>query len=132
MENLGYYNGKFGPLEEMMVPMNDRVCYFGDGVYDATYSRNGVIFALDEHIDRFFNSAGLLRIELPCTKDEMKRHPQTIWSSKVDSGNNFVYWQATRGTGIRNHRVPQKRARPTSGSQSSPQRSRIFLSALSS
>ena len=52
MENLGYYNGKFGPLEEMMVPMNDRVCYFGDGVYDATYSRNGVIFALDEHIDR--------------------------------------------------------------------------------
>ena len=68
MENLGYYNGKFGPLEEMMVPMNDRVCYFGDGVYDATYSRNGVIFALDEHIDRFFNSAGLLRIELPCTR----------------------------------------------------------------
>ena len=57
MENLGYYNGKFGPLEEMMVPMNDRVCYFGDGVYDATYSRNGVIFALDEHIDRFFNSS---------------------------------------------------------------------------
>ena len=27
MKNLGYYNGKFGPLEEMMVPMNDRVCY---------------------------------------------------------------------------------------------------------
>ena len=93
MENLGYYNGKFGPLEEMMVPMNDRVCYFGDGVYDATYSRNGVIFALDEHIDRFFNSAGLLRIELPCTKDEMKDILNDM-VSKVDSGNNFVYWQA--------------------------------------
>ena len=90
MENLGYYNGKFGPLEEMMVPMNDRVCYFGDGVYDATYSRNGVIFALDEHIDRFFNSAGLLRIELPCTKDEMKDILNDM-VSKVDSGNNFVY-----------------------------------------
>ena len=105
MENLGYYNGKFGPLEEMMVPMNDRVCYFGDGVYDATYSRNGVIFALDEHIDRFFNSAGLLRIELPCTKDEMKDILNDM-VSKVDSGNNFVYWQATRGTGIRNHAFP--------------------------
>ena len=57
MENLGYYNGKFGPLEEMMVPLNDRVCYFGDGVYDATYSSKGVSFALDEHSDRFFNSA---------------------------------------------------------------------------
>ena len=85
MKNLGYYNGKFGPLEEMMVPMNDRVCYFGDGVYDATYSRNGVIFALDEHIDRFFNSAGLLRIELPCTKDEMKDILNDM-VGKVDGG----------------------------------------------
>ena len=25
MENLGYYNGKFGPIEDMVVPMNDRV-----------------------------------------------------------------------------------------------------------
>jgi len=128
MENLGYYNGKFGPLEEMMVPMNDRVCYFGDGVYDATYSRNGVIFALDEHIDRFFNSAGLLRIELPCTKDEMKDILNDM-VSKVDSGNNFVYWQAEPESATM--RSP-KRARPTFGSQSSPQRSRIFLSALSS
>ncbi|MGN1151291.1 MAG: D-amino acid aminotransferase, partial [Lachnospiraceae bacterium] len=36
MENLGYYNGTFGPIEEIMIPMNDRVHFFGDGVYDAT------------------------------------------------------------------------------------------------
>ena len=35
MDNLGYYNGTFGPIEEMTIPMNDRVCWFGDGVYDA-------------------------------------------------------------------------------------------------
>ena len=64
MENLGYYNGKFGLLEEMTVPMLDRVCYFGDGVYDATYSRNHNIFALDEHVERFYNSAGLLGIKI--------------------------------------------------------------------
>lgn len=45
MKYLGYYNGTYGPLEEMMIPMNDRVCYFGDGVYDATLARNGKIFA---------------------------------------------------------------------------------------
>ena len=56
MKTLGYYNGKFGPLEEMTVPMNDRACYFGDGVYEATLARNGKIFALKEHLDRFFNS----------------------------------------------------------------------------
>ena len=40
MKNLGYYNGKFGELDEMMIPMNDRVSWFGDGVYDAGPSRN--------------------------------------------------------------------------------------------
>ena len=71
MKTLGYYNGKFGPLEEMTVPMNDRVCYFGDGVYEATLAKNGKIFALKEHLDRFFNSAGLLKIEIPYTKEEI-------------------------------------------------------------
>ena len=41
MKNLGYYNGTFGPLEEMTIPMNDRAGYFGDGVYEATLARNG-------------------------------------------------------------------------------------------
>lgn len=34
MKTLGYYNGKFGELDEMSIPMNDRVCWFGDGVYE--------------------------------------------------------------------------------------------------
>ena len=72
MKTLGYYNGKFDELDKMMIPMNDRVCYFGDGVYDATLARNYKIFAIDEHIDRFFNSAGLLKIKIPYTKDEVK------------------------------------------------------------
>ena len=46
MKTLGYYNGNYGPLEEMTVPMNDRACYFGDGVYEATLAKNGKIFAL--------------------------------------------------------------------------------------
>ena len=36
MENLGYYNGTFGPIAEMTIPMNDRVCWFGDGVSRAS------------------------------------------------------------------------------------------------
>ncbi len=105
MKNLGYYNGKFGEIEEMSVPMNDRVCYFGDGVYDATYSRNYKIFALDEHIDRLYNSAALLKIEIAQTKEEMKAILNEM-VSKMDTGENFVYWQVTRGTGKRNHVFP--------------------------
>lgn len=107
MDNLGYYNGKYGLLEEMTVPMNDRACYFGDGVYEATDCRNHVIFALDEHVDRFFNSAGLLKIKIPYTKDELKGILKDM-VKKVDCGEQFVYWQVTRGTGMRNHIFPSK------------------------
>lgn len=102
MKTLGYYNGKYGELDEMMIPMNDRVCWFGDGVYDAGPCRNYKIFAIDEHIDRFFNSAGLLDIMMPVTKQELKDLLQEM-VNKMDSGNLFVYYQVTRGTGMRNH-----------------------------
>ncbi len=105
MKRLGYYNGKYDEIENMSVPMNDRVCYFGDGVYDATYSRNYKIFALDEHIDRIYNSAGLLKIEIGQTKEEMKAILNDM-VAKMDTGDNFVYWQVTRGTGLRNHAFP--------------------------
>ncbi len=103
MKNLGYYNGKYDEIENMYIPMSDRVCFFGDGIYDATYSRNYNIFSLDEHIDRFYNSASLLDILLPYSKDEMKALLNEL-VQKMDTGNNFVYFQATRGCNIpRNH-----------------------------
>ncbi len=102
MQNLGYYNGKFGPLDEMTVPFNDRVHFFGDGVYEATPARNHKIFALDEHVDRFFRSAAMLDIKIPHTKDELKAILADM-VRKVDSGEQFVYWQVTRGTAMRNH-----------------------------
>ena len=102
MKTLGYYNGKFGPLEEMTVPMNDRVCYFGDGVYEATLARNVKIYALDEHLDRFYDSAKALGIVVPHTREELT---EIIYSlvNKMDDGEQLVYWQVTRGTEMRKH-----------------------------
>jgi len=105
MQTLGYYNGTWGPLEQMSVPMLDRACYFGDGIYDAAYSRNYRIFTLDEHVDRFFRSAAALEIRLGQTKEELK----TILNDmlrRMDSGECLVYWQATRGAAIRSHTYP--------------------------
>lgn len=106
MKTLGYYNGKYGELDEMTIPMNDRVCWFGDGVYDAGPCRNYKIFAIDEHIDRFFNSAGLLDIKMPVTKPELKELLAEL-VTKMDTGNLFVYYQVTRGSGVRNHVYPE-------------------------
>lgn len=105
METLGYYNGQYGEIDQMMIPMNDRVCFFGDGVYDATYAHNHIIYCLDEHVDRFYNSAKLLRFNLTMTKQELKDLLQEM-VRKLDSGDQFVYWQITRGTAPRNHAFP--------------------------
>ncbi len=102
MQNLGYYNGKIGLLEEMSIPMNDRVCWFGDGVYDAGPARNYKIFAIDEHIDRFFNSARLAQINIPSTKDELKDLLCEL-VGKVEAKEHFVYYQCTRGMAPRSH-----------------------------
>ena len=102
MEKLGYYNGTYGPLDEMTVPMNDRASWFGDGVYDAGPCRNYHIFALDEHVDRFFRNADALKIVMPVSKEELKDLLSRL-VQKMDTGNLFVYYLVTRGTGTRKH-----------------------------
>ena len=105
MRELGYYNGRFGELSEMTVPMTDRACWFGDGVYDAEMCRNHHIYALDEHVDRFFRSAAALRMEPPMSKEELKALLNEL-VRKMDTGDLFLYYQLTRGAGPRGHAFP--------------------------
>jgi D-alanine transaminase len=102
MENLGYYNGKYDTIENMYVPMNDRACFFGDGIYEAAYTRNHMVYALDEHIDRLFDSARILDIKIPHTKNELKNIICDL-VKKVDADEQLVYFQVSRGTQMRNH-----------------------------
>ena len=102
MKTLGYYNGKYDELEKMSVPMLDRACYFGDGIYDVTYCRNYRIYALEEHVTRFFTSAELLRIKPTLSKTELCEL-LTELVKKLDCGNQWVYFQLSRGTGLRTH-----------------------------
>ena len=105
MKELAYYNGRIGELSEMMIPMADRVCWFGDGVYEAHLCRNYHIFTLDEHVDRLFSSAAMLEIDVPMGKQELKDLLNSL-VQKMDSGDMVVYYQVTRGSGKRNHAYP--------------------------
>ena len=107
MKTLGYYNGNIGELEDMQIPMLDRACYFGDGVYDVTYSRNYRIYALKEHIDRFFTSAAELKIVPNVTKTELCELLESL-TKRLDCGNQWVYFQLSRGTALRSHAFPEK------------------------
>ena len=115
LKNLGFYNGKYDVIEKMTIPMTDRVCWFGDGVYEATAVRNGVIYCLDDHIERFFNSAAFVEIKIPYTKEELKALLSEM-VLKVDvsstNGESLLYWQITRGADVpRNHIFPDCPAR---------------------
>ena len=91
MKTLGYYDGRIDELEEMTVPMLDRACYFGDGIYDATYSRNKKIFAIDEHIDRFFSGLETVDIKIGMTKVQLKELLYSLLEY-MDDDELFVYW----------------------------------------
>ena len=106
MQALGYYNGEFGPLDEMRVPMTDRAVYYGDGVYEATPTRNYKIYAVDEHVERMFSSASLLKIDVPLTREALKSELMRMLG-KMDQGENVLYWQLSRGTARRAHPFPE-------------------------
>lgn len=109
MKAIGYYNGEYGLLDEMKIPMTDRAVYYGDGVYEATPARNGVVYAMDAHVDRMFRSAALLRIEMPLDKGALKEELSRM-VSLMDDRDVLLYWQVSRGTAHRAHPFPGGKA----------------------
>jgi branched-chain amino acid aminotransferase len=68
-----YINGEFLDEEEARISVFDHGFLYGDGVFEGIKAYNGRIFALDEHVDRFYESAQSIQIELPLSRDEMKK-----------------------------------------------------------
>ncbi len=111
MQNIGYYNGTFAPLTELMVPACDRGFFFGDGAYEAIRVEYGVPFALEEHLDRFEDSLRQLRIAMPMPREALTDVLMEA-ASRVDSEHQQLYFQVTRGTAIRVHAFPEGDVKP--------------------
>ena len=105
LKELAYYDGVYGTPEEVKVPFNDRVHFFGDGVYDATVGANGKVYLLQDHLDRFYSSAKALDIRIPMEKTELGSL-LTGLLARVEGSTHFVYWQVTRGVNDRDHTYP--------------------------
>ena len=106
MKTLGYYNGKIDELDKITIPMLDRACYFGDGVYDVTFSRNYKVYKLREHVERIFASAALLKIYPQITPDALCELIEDL-VKKLEDDSLWVYFQFSRGTDFRNHAFPE-------------------------
>ena len=111
MKHIGYYNGEIGPLEEMKIPMLDRAVYFGDGCYNAAMFSNNRIFALEDHLDRFYNSCRLLEIPFDMEREALTKELQKcIDANELSEG--MIYWQCSRGTYYRSHNFPPETVKP--------------------
>ena len=108
MKRIGYYNGVMGPVEQVNIPMQDRALFFGDGAYDFAFAYNGIIFRIEDHLDRFFNSLSMLEIDPPCTKEELKGELQKCLDASEIKDGAALYWQTSRGNCRRNHIFPPK------------------------
>jgi D-alanine transaminase len=102
MKVIGYYNGEIGEPQALRVPFNDRALYFGDGVYDATYGRNGKMYKIDSHLKRFYDNLRCMDINFSMPQAELKDILQGLMQ-KTEGESVFIYWQASRGSELRNH-----------------------------
>ena len=105
--NYGYYNGEFAPLADLRAPVLDRAFYFGDGVYDVTTYVNGRYFAMDSHYERFTNSCRLIGIEPVWSKAELIGIFNQLIVLTRPEGDALVYFQASRGTALRDHKYDE-------------------------
>lgn len=107
MESIAYYDGAIGSPDELTIPFNDRSHFFGDGIYEASIGVNGKVFAIEDHLDRFFTSAVLFDIHIPLSKDDLNKLLHELLA-KVDNQSSLVYWQVTRGVEPRQHTYDEK------------------------
>jgi len=112
MLNVAYYNGKISLIEEMMIPLNDRAVYFGDGVYEVVYFKSGKIFALYDHLDRFYNSLRGVFIKFNMSREDLQDLLYSLISKIDDNSEGIIYWQVSRGTAARNHVFPNPSVEP--------------------
>lgn len=60
---LAYINGRILPETEASISIRDMGVVYGDSVFDTARTFNGVIFMLEAHIDRLFESLDYTRID---------------------------------------------------------------------
>ncbi|MBM4123228.1 MAG: amino acid aminotransferase, partial [Nitrospira sp.] len=105
MPDIGFLNGRFLPLAQTMVSVEDRGFQFGDGVYEVVRTYHGIPFQLDAHLARLERSAEAIRLAMPYQAKD--------WRDFVTEGlkqggyeDSKVYIQVTRGAAPRDHAFP--------------------------
>ena len=93
-----YIDGEYYPKSQAKVSVYDHGLLYGDGVFEGIRAYNGIVFKLNEHIDRLYRSAHALRLTIPLTKEEMtKMVLETLRKNNLRDA--YIRLVVTRGIG---------------------------------
>jgi len=73
MELLVYIDGRFVPESEAKISVFDHGFLYGDGVFEGIRAYDGKVFRLKEHLDRLYDSARAINLEIPLSKEEFAK-----------------------------------------------------------
>ncbi|WP_227764484.1 branched-chain-amino-acid transaminase [Zhaonella formicivorans] len=93
-----YLNGKYVPEEEAVVSVFDHGLLYGDGVFEGIRAYHGRVFKLKEHIDRLYESAQTIKLNIELTKEEMTEVVlETLRRNNLQDG--YIRLVVSRGKG---------------------------------
>src|SRR5262249_25687492 len=93
-----YIGGKFFDKSEAKVSVYDHGLLYGDGIFEGIRIYSGKVFRLREHIDRLYESAKHIALEIPLSYDKMvKAVEETVQINKKRDG--YIRLVVTRGAG---------------------------------
>jgi branched-chain amino acid aminotransferase len=93
-----YINGKFYEKTQAKISVFDHGLLYGDGVFEGIRSYNRLVFKLKEHIDRLFESAQSIMLDIPLSKERLIK---AVISTLKENGLKDAYIRliVTRGEG---------------------------------
>ena len=93
---LCYLNGSYLPLAEARISPLDRGFLYADGVYELMPVYGGRPFRFAAHSDRLARSLAAISMEDPHTPEQWRQLLGTL-IERNGGGDQYVYWQVTRG-----------------------------------
>ena len=93
-----YINGTFFDKEEARISVFDHGLLYGDGVFEGLRSYGGKVFRLQEHLERLYESALAIHLQIPMDIDPLAAAVnESLQVNKIDDG--YVRLVVTRGVG---------------------------------
>lgn len=93
-----YLDGQHVTKENAKVSVYDHGFLYGDGIFEGIRIYNGTIFKCKEHLDRLYDSAKSIQLNIPLSQDEMlEAMAETIRLNEMRNG--YIRLIVSRGAG---------------------------------